>query len=294
MSELYSDRAAEVGKLGATLSRAVSGKILRALMAAVERGKDVHQESYGPMVPDSTLCEPGTDVRVLGIGSGSGESDSIILKKLLQRHNSVYSRVVEPSGEMIKRYKALVREDTSLGAVKFDWRQQTAEEYFQTKEGTKFHLAHAVHVLYNVEDHDATLRNMWEQLANGGYMFLVMQSDKGDWGGLRHKLWEEFGQGDRLKTWFRTSGDVKQCLDRAGISYVTTENEADINVTECFREKSEAGKLLLDFLTHTPYVSSEPEIRSMVLEYIRCNSSLVDDRLIFKTMNEAILSLKTV
>ena len=71
-----------------------------------------------------------------------------------------------------------MREDTSLGAVKFDWLQQTAEEYFQTKDDTKFHLINAVHVLYYVEDLVATLRNMWEQLADGGYIFIAMQSGK--------------------------------------------------------------------------------------------------------------------
>ncbi|XP_066274202.1 histamine N-methyltransferase B-like [Branchiostoma lanceolatum] len=265
----------------------------RAFISPVEtRGKDSLQLLYGSKVPDSTLCEPGADLRVLGIGSGSGDVDSIMLKKLLQRHSSVYNRVVEPSGEMLARYKALVREDTSLGAVKFDWRQQTAEEYFQTKEDTKFHLVHAVHALFDVEEHDATLRKMWEQLSDGGYMFVAMQSDKGDCPRLRSKLWEEFGQGDRLKTSLRTSGDVKQYLDTAGISYVASEDEISVNVTECFRDDSETGKLVLEFLTQTPNVSSEPEIKSMALEYIRSNSSLVDGKIYFKAINEVILAVK--
>ncbi|XP_078686484.1 histamine N-methyltransferase-like isoform X2 [Branchiostoma floridae x Branchiostoma belcheri] len=148
----------------------------RAWRAAIEVSMDNYYRFFGPNVPDTVLCEPGAALRVLGIGSGSGEMDSVMLKKLLQRHNSVYSRVVEPSEEMIGRYKSLVREDASLGAVKFDWRQQTAEEYFTTKEDTKFHLIHAIQVLYHVEDLHATLRNMWEQLADGGCMFIAMLS----------------------------------------------------------------------------------------------------------------------
>ncbi|XP_066280272.1 histamine N-methyltransferase-like [Branchiostoma lanceolatum] len=264
----------------------------RAFRAVLERGKDNLQLSYGSKVPDSTLCEAGTDVRVLGIGSGSGEVDSAMLKRLLQRHSGVYNRVVEPSGEMIEKYKALVREDTSLGAVKFDWRQQTAEEYFQTKEDTKFHLVHAIHVLNNVEDHDATLRNMWEQLTNGGYMLVAMESDKSDWGKLQYKLWDDFGQGDRLKTSFRTSGDVKRWFDTAGIGYVTSEDEVSVNVTECFKDDSESGMIILDFLTKTPYVSSEPEIKSMALEHIRCNSSVVDDKVIFKVIKEVVIAFR--
>eukprot|EP00058_Branchiostoma_floridae_P007112 XP_002592600.1 hypothetical protein BRAFLDRAFT_68923 [Branchiostoma floridae] len=263
------------------------------LFAAVNGGrKDIYEGLYESKVPDSLLCEPGSVLRVLGIGSGSGVIDCVILKKLLQRLTSVYNRVIEPSVDMIERYKALVREDTSLAAVKFDWRQQTAEEYFQTKDDTKFNLIHAIRVLYNVEDHDATLRNMWEQLADGGYMIVAMQSDRSVKGKLWYKLWEEFGQGDRLKTELRTSGDVRQWLDTRNISYVTSVNEMDTNVTECFKEHSEEGNLLLDFLTKTAYLAEEPEIKSMALEYIRRNSSVVDDKILFQSNIEIIIASK--
>ncbi|XP_078597514.1 histamine N-methyltransferase-like [Branchiostoma floridae x Branchiostoma japonicum] len=195
---------------------------------------------------------------------------------------------------MIERYKALVREDTSLAAVEFDWRQQTAEEYFQTKDDTKFNLIHAIRVLYNVEDHDATLQNMWEQLADGGDMIVAMQSDRSVKGKLWYKLWEEFGQGDRLKTELRTSGDVRQWLDTRNISYVTSVNEMDTNVTECFKEHSEEGNLLLDFLTKTAYflLAEEPEIKSMALEFIRRNSLVVDDKILFQSNIEIIIASK--
>ncbi|XP_078671387.1 histamine N-methyltransferase-like [Branchiostoma floridae x Branchiostoma belcheri] len=264
----------------------------RAFVDSFEVSRERYSVSYWAMAPDSVLCEPGADLRVLGIGSGSGDIDSAILKKLLQRHNSVYNRIVEPSGEMIGRYKALVRDDTSLGAVKCDWRQQTAEEYFQTKGDTKFHLVHGVHVLYNVEDMHATLRNMWEQVTDGGYMMVALESDKSEQGKLYHKLWDEFGQGDRLKTSFRTSGDVRQWFDARGISYVTSEDELNINVTECFKEDSETGKSLLEFLTFTPFVSKKPEIRSTALEFIHSKSSVVDDKIWFELIDEIIVAFK--
>ncbi|XP_035693722.1 histamine N-methyltransferase-like isoform X1 [Branchiostoma floridae] len=276
---------------------------LRTAYGRDQRDRDpAYYQYFVAKVPDSALCEPGTDLRVLGIGSGSGDVDSAILKKLLQRHNSVYNRVVEPSGEMIERYKTRVREDTSLGAVNFDWRQQTAEEYVQTKDDTKFHLIHAVHVLYHVEDLDATLRNMWEQLADGGYMFITIKSDacyafegKDAGGKLYYKLWEKFGKGDRLKTSLRTSVDVEQWLDARGISYdVTSEDVAALNIdiSECFNEKSEAGMKILDFLTQTPHVSNMPEIRAMTLEHMQCNSSMVNGKRLYKVESEDIVAFK--
>ncbi|XP_078592964.1 histamine N-methyltransferase B-like [Branchiostoma floridae x Branchiostoma japonicum] len=265
-----------------------------SFLDATEMSAECYYLFFESTVPDSTLCESGGEVRVLGIGSGSGEADSIITKKLLQRHSSVYNRVVEPSEGLIEKYKTLAREDTSLSAVKFDWRHQTTEEYFLSsrEENIKFHLIHAINVLYYVEDPVATLRNMWEQLADGGCMLVTMESEKGDWGKLGLKLWEDFGQGDRLDTSLRMAGDIKRWLDAMGATYVSFENKVDVNATECFQENSEEGMLLLDFITHTPYTSDIPEIRAMALDFIRRHSSLVDDKIIFLSIEETIVAFK--
>ncbi|CAH1263637.1 HNMT [Branchiostoma lanceolatum] len=263
---------------------------LRAFVATTETNLYL---SYGSKVPDTTLCESGA-VRVLGLGCGAGEFDSIMFKKLLQRHSSVYNRVVEGSGEMIEKYKALVQEDRSFSAVECDWRQQTMEEYFhgQTKEDTKFHLVHAAHVLYHVDDLHDTLRNMWEQLTDDGYMLVIMETDTNDVWKLRETFFEEFGQGDRLKTSYRTSSDVKQWLDTRGISYNISEYEINIKVAECFKEGSEAGMMILDFLTQTPHVASDPEMRTKALEFIRHNSFEVEGTVLLKQIGEVIFASK--
>eukprot|EP00058_Branchiostoma_floridae_P027851 XP_002613342.1 hypothetical protein BRAFLDRAFT_68309 [Branchiostoma floridae] len=180
--------------------------------------------------------------------------------------------------QYIEDLQTLAREDTSLSAVKFDWRHQTTEEYFLSsrEENIKFHHIHAINVLYYVEDPVATLRNMWEQLADGGYMLVTMESEKGDWGKLGLKLWEDFGQGDRLDTSLRMAGDIKIWLDAMGATYVSFENKVEVNATECFQENSEEGMLLLDFITHTPHTSDIPEIRAMALDFIRRHSSLTE------------------
>ncbi|CAH1233114.1 Hypp593 [Branchiostoma lanceolatum] len=56
--------------------------------------------------------------------------------------------------------------------------------------------------------------------------------DNGGWGKLWCKLWEEFGQGDRLNSTLHTSGDVIQWLQTKDISYVTDTSEAILNVTD--------------------------------------------------------------
>ncbi|XP_078697140.1 histamine N-methyltransferase-like isoform X1 [Branchiostoma floridae x Branchiostoma belcheri] len=268
----------------------------KAFLAATETTRPrAYLEFLEDNIPMPTPRQEGAAVRVLSIGSGSGEVDSAILRKILQRQSSVYNRVVEPSGEMLKDFKALVQHDTSLGAVKFDWRQQTAGEYFSQSDGTKFDLAHAVHALYFVNDHDATLRNMWEQLAEGGHLFVFALTDKRGLGKLYHETWKWFPHGnDRLTTTLRNSSDVTRSLDSLGISYVITdEQEQYVNVAECFKGDSEAGRLILDFLTQTSNVSAHPEMRSKVLEFFLRNSSSVDDKILFSTANAAIIARKS-
>ncbi|XP_078695813.1 histamine N-methyltransferase-like [Branchiostoma floridae x Branchiostoma belcheri] len=269
----------------------------KAFLGATETTRSrAYLEFLEENIPIPTPRQEGAAVRVLSIGSGSGEVDSAILRKILQRQSSVYNRVVEPSGEMLKDFKALVQHDTSLdAAVKFDWRQQTAGEYFSESDGIKFDLAHAVHALYFVDDHDATLRNMWEQLAEGGHLFVLALTDKRGLGKLYHETWNWFPHGnDRLTTTLRNSGDVRRSLDSLGINYVITdEQEQYVNVAECFKEDSEAGRLLLDFLTQTSNVSAHPEMRSKVLEFFLRNSSSVDDKILFSTANAAIIARKS-
>eukprot|EP00058_Branchiostoma_floridae_P027865 XP_002613356.1 hypothetical protein BRAFLDRAFT_68341 [Branchiostoma floridae] len=217
-----------------------------------------YEEFLENNIPVPTPQQEGGDVRVLSIGSGSGETDNVVLKKIMQSRSSVYNRVVEPSAEMLRDFK-------------------TAEEYFSDSDGTKFDLAHAVQVLYHVDDHHVTLRNMWEQLADGGHLFALLLSDKRGMGRLFHEIWKWFPHGDdRLRTSLRSSGDVKRSLESSGISYVIAEDEHDVNLAECYKEDSEAGRLILDFLTQTSDVYAHPKMRSAVLEYCLRHSSSVD------------------
>eukprot|EP00058_Branchiostoma_floridae_P027864 XP_002613355.1 hypothetical protein BRAFLDRAFT_68340 [Branchiostoma floridae] len=281
----------------------------KVFMGACETARPrFYEEFLENNIPVPTPRRDGGDVRVLSIGSGSGEADSVILKKIMQSRSSVYNRAVEPSAEMLRDFKAMVQQDTSLGAVKFDWRQQTAEEYFSDSDGTKFDLAHAVQVLYHVDDHHATLRNMWEQLADGGHLFALLLSvlvstnhtririftDKRGMGRLFHEIWKWFPHGDdRLRTSLRSSGDVTRSLESSGISYVIAEDEHDVNLAECYKEDSEAGRMILDFLTQTSNVYAHPKMRSAVLEYCLRHSSSVDGKILFKVGSAAIMARKS-
>ncbi|KAI8513778.1 hypothetical protein Bbelb_081020 [Branchiostoma belcheri] len=65
-----------------------------------------------------------------------------------------------------------------------------------------------------------------------------------------------------------------------------------VNVSECFKEDSEVGRLLLDWLTQTSNVSAHPKMRLIVLDFFLRNSSSVGDKILFSTANAAIVARK--
>ncbi|XP_035673732.1 histamine N-methyltransferase-like [Branchiostoma floridae] len=90
----------------------------KVFMGACETARPrFYEEFLENNIPVPTPQQEGGDVRVLSIGSGSGEADSVILKKIMQSRSSVYNRVVEPSGEMLRDFKVLSQLKEHLSGV---------------------------------------------------------------------------------------------------------------------------------------------------------------------------------
>ncbi|XP_038059460.1 histamine N-methyltransferase-like [Patiria miniata] len=209
-------------------------------------------------------------LRVLGVGSGSGEIDCAILEQLLRQFPRIDNRVVDPSDELLGRYKALAESRAhQLHGVTCDWRQQTIEQYEKAGDLTKFHFIGAIHSMYHADSEDALnswLTYLYSRLENGGVMLIIMRTE--DCGCTR------FLNGCQLS--FRddfndvTSGDVRSSLDRLGIAYTQYRQPQRMNIATCFDRASEVGNLLLDFLTFTVcFREAAPEdLQTRVMEHL--------------------------
>ncbi|XP_071785311.1 histamine N-methyltransferase-like [Asterias amurensis] len=188
------------------------------------------------------------ELRVLGVGSGSGEMDSKMLSMLLQKYPRITNRVVEPAVDQIVQYKALVQsKGHELQGVNFDWRQQTLDQYREAdRDGAKFHFINAVHSMYYAEDVDSSLMYLYDLLEPGGKLLIItISDDSGFW-----RLWNHFpGYQDHLMH-FISSADVRSSLDRRNISYTQSHQKSRVEITKCLDETSEDGNLLVDFLIH--------------------------------------------
>ncbi|XP_071790298.1 histamine N-methyltransferase-like [Asterias amurensis] len=188
------------------------------------------------------------ELRVLGVGSGSGEVESKMLAMLLQKYPRITNRVVEPAVDQIVQYKALVQsKGRELQGVNFDWRQQTLDQHREAAtDGAKFHFINAVHSMYYAEDVDSSLMYLYDLLEPGGKLLIItISDDSGTW-----RLWNHFtGYQDHL-VHFISSADVRSSFDRRNIPYTQSHQKSRVEITKCLDETSVEGNLLVDFLLH--------------------------------------------
>lgn len=90
-----------------------------------------------------------------------------------------------------------------------------------------------------------------------------------------------------------TTGDVRDSLDSAGVSYQSYVLPSQLDITPCFAEGHEEGELLLDFLTEVLNFSAaaSPELKAGVLELLRHPDCSVeaDGRVLFNNNLEVIV-----
>ncbi|XP_051564773.1 histamine N-methyltransferase isoform X4 [Myxocyprinus asiaticus] len=226
---------------------------------------------------------------VMGVGSGAGEIDLEMLAQLRLKHPHVKvdNEVVEPSIDMLHKYKVRVSTTPNLDYINFKWNKMTASEFekhWQEKNlGKKMDFIHMIQMLYYVKDPEATVSFFRSLLDKDGKLLIILVSGESGWG----KLWRTF-RAQLCNTEISqcvTTGDIKSFLDDNGIPYRNYELQSQMDITECFTEGDEVGELLLDFLTEVIEFSKNApeELKKGVLDLLRhpdC-SKQVDGRIIF-------------
>ncbi|XP_076015309.1 histamine N-methyltransferase [Genypterus blacodes] len=249
------------------------------------------QDFIHNILPDMlTSVGDGTShLNVIGVGSGAGEIDLEMLSELHLKHPglTVDTEVVEPSGQEIHKYKALVSQKPSLDYIKFTWNNMTASEFEEqwkaNKKTKKADFIHMIQMLYYVKDPAATVSFFQSLLNKNGKLLIILVSGESGWG----KLWQTFSTQLCCSEISQcvTTGDIKSLLDSRGVSYQCYELPSQLDITECFTEGDEKGELLLDFLTeiHNFSKTASPELRADVLKLLRHPDCSVesDGRVIF-------------
>ncbi|KAF5894032.1 histamine N-methyltransferase-like, partial [Clarias magur] len=161
-------------------------RYLKSFEVFLERASE-HQcmmEFIRNTLPDilTTVGAGKSTLNVMGLGSGSGEMDVEILSQLHAKHPEarVENEVVEPSRDMLHKYKALVSKTPGLDHITFKWNQMTASEFEsdwkQRNTDKTLDFIHMIQMLYYVNDPKATISFFRSLLHKDGKLLIIMVS----------------------------------------------------------------------------------------------------------------------
>ncbi|XP_062861877.1 histamine N-methyltransferase-like [Trichomycterus rosablanca] len=236
-------------------------------------------------------------LNVMGVGSGSGVIDLEMLAHLHAKHPDakVDNEVVEPSDDMVYKYKVLVKDTPGLEHITFKWNKMTASEFEsdwrQRNPDKKMDFIHMIQMLYYVKDPEATVSFFRSLLNKDGKLLIILVTGESGWG----KLWKTY-RAQLCKSEISqciTMGDIRSFLDAKTIPYQSFKLQSQMDITECFTAGDEKGELLLDFLTEVMDFSknASPELKAGVLELLKhpdCSQE-VDSRVMFNNNLEALV-----
>ncbi|XP_070553908.1 histamine N-methyltransferase A-like [Ptychodera flava] len=233
--------------------------------------------------------------RMLGVGSGSGETDLMMISHLRKLFPSIQNVAMEPTPDLVDKYRSLFKEKQHLlEGVETEWREQTLEG-FQSSVGStvSYHFISAVNSLYYVDDYRARLHFLYDCLEDGGVMLIIMLADDSGFARLWRKL--PYLEDSRMK--FINSEHVRKALDDMGVKYQSLRQRSRVVATECFKADSEAGNLVLDFLTHVLHFrkTAPPELQKEVLDYLEtdcCDPRNEDGEILFNNDRDTIIVQK--
>ncbi|XP_068187990.1 histamine N-methyltransferase-like [Antennarius striatus] len=220
-------------------------------------------------------------INVLGIGSGPGDLDIELLSALHLKNPdmTVDNEVVEPTPELISKYKELVSQTPGLDYIKWNWNIMTVQEFekdWKEKGRTKkFDFIHMFEMLYYVEDNEATVNFFRSLLNKDGKLIISVLDGNTGWGKLDKTYGHRF---HNPKLTFVVSDKVKQYLDSGGVSYQSYLLPCEVDITKCFIEGNEEGELILEVITEGLNFkkSAPPELKAGIMELLRCPDCSVE------------------
>ena len=202
----------------------------------------------------------GPGFRVLGVGSGKGQTDLTILTavgkvlgSLQTKKPAIHSVIVEPNTDMISEFKTSVSPVppflADLADVSFEWHEMTLQRFIESfPKIESFDMIHFVASLYYM-DAKTALKTCYQKLANGGAMFCTVVPEESFFPKISRKLHTKVDLGAAQKLY--TEVDLVDIAEGNSWKYEKLrKSHYPCDISSCFDESSKEGSILLDFLTH--------------------------------------------
>jgi len=236
----------------------------------------------------SNDCLKSAVFRVLGVGSGNGQTDLRILAAVAKaietsekRRAVIRSTIIEPS-TMITEFKTatscLPQPLADLADFSFEWHETTLQKFIDSynPEIACFELVHFVASLFYM-DAETSLISCYRRLVSGGAIFCILSAEDSFFPKLSRKLqgFVDLGSLKKLYTEVDFIDIAKRnnwkCEELSKAHYT-------VDISCCFDESSIEGNLLLDFLTHKQdfRVTADRMLYKDVMEFLN-KESFIDE-----------------
>ncbi|XP_041478598.1 histamine N-methyltransferase-like [Lytechinus variegatus] len=235
--------------------------------------KDFEQEVVVKMTKSFPTDE---ELRLLGIGTGNGRTDIMMLEKFLRHFPKIHYTVVEPDQPAFQEFKDTVEKSSNLSNVSFDWQNTTIEGYWKNSEDSQeFDFISMVHTAYYLEDVGMTMDRLLASLTVGGASLFVHKSGENKTSEFAHQLpWiskpSHMSPGRRILDAARRANQRRLRV---------TPFPAVIDITSVFDAASDVGPKLMDFLTqgaHFCQTASEDVLKA-TMDILRSLTTKSDD-----------------
>ncbi|XP_071479261.1 histamine N-methyltransferase-like [Diadema antillarum] len=243
------------------------------------------------------LLPADSKVRMLGIGSGSGEMDSSMAAMFRARFKAVHNTVIEPTASQLDMYRKLIADGKErFAGIDFDLHQDTLDDYRRKLNETdvhpKYHFISAIHSVYYVDDLNDTIRYLHDCLEDGGMLLIVIISDtSGTW-----RFWKRFPRFQN-KNQYMCTQDLRDVFTANAMPFTVVSQTSHLDITSCVDPESEEGNLIVDFLSQVCDLrgSVTQEVHRDVLDYLgsaECSERKDDGTVLFNNDWDAIIVQK--
>ncbi|XP_072018192.1 histamine N-methyltransferase-like [Amphiura filiformis] len=208
-------------------------------------------------------------LRVLGVGSGSGEIELMFLNKLLIKFPKIHTCVVEPCAISLVKYQAKIKEHAP--DITFDWQNHKFDDFVENQQENshKYHFISACNSLYFAQNLNEALQSLHDMLVPGGILLVTITAEYAGFG----KLWRAFpylrpvtsSQDGSSGTTspprhHRNSAHVHDALRQLQLPYLIDAYVCLYKITHCFdEEESEERNQAIDFVTYPIKLRDQPK-----------------------------------
>ncbi|XP_077995038.1 histamine N-methyltransferase-like [Glandiceps talaboti] len=230
--------------------------------------------------------DPGKTLKVLAIGTSSGMNDVTIIDALVGCCHDILYTVVEPDEIGVEDFKAMVQsKGDKWSRVTFDYHVQKIEEFLDDRRSRDsdvkdmYDIIHALHLLYYVLT--PIYLDLYDMLGSPGIFLIRMIT--GVWSNCLTTFRQHF-KNPALLFWDGKMIEKDMARDLPGVKIDTTyRSSGHADVAKCFKEDSEDGNQMLDFIFEClNFRKSVPkEKQEFFLKYLKDQCSVSEDEILF-------------